>query len=258
MRELCATCPDYDLANVTATLRHGNSLLASAATTGVKLHHVPAHEPLVREGMRAEFRKAPAFEGETVYVDIYANTGDQQLAIWEIAFSYDASLLTLKSGTQSAYFQPPVVNHEVDGAAGSYRAVTLGNTDAGSAGCPGIGCVRQGTSVPIMTITMKVKFSVLPGCASSPVVFDGGGKGVVSLLVVGMVTPNSMQFVTREAARIDGFVSATGDALFQTTATTPGTRTAAASVGTASWHQQTHTDLGALWDSNRVRLQSLG
>lgn len=256
MREVCATCPDYDLANVTATLRNGSSLLASAATTGVKLHHVPAHEPLVREGMRAEFRKAPAFEGETVYVDIYANTGDQQLAIWEIAFSYDASLLTLKSGTQSAYFQPPIVNH--DGAAGSYRAVTLGNTDAGSAGCPGIGCVRQGTSVPIMTITMKVKSGVLPGCASSPVVFDGGGKGVVSLLVVGMVTPNSMQFVTREAARIDGFVSATGDALFQTTATTTGTSTAAASVGTASWHQQTYTDLGALWDSNRVRLQSLG
>ena len=38
----------------------------------------------------------------------------------------------------------------------------------------------------------------------------------VSLLVVGMVTPNSMQFVTREAARIDGFMSAAGDALFQT------------------------------------------
>ena len=82
---MCATCPDYDLANVTATLlsttlSKGGSLLASAAATGVRLHHVPVHEPLAREGMRAEFRKAPAFEGETVYVDIYANTGDQQLA----------------------------------------------------------------------------------------------------------------------------------------------------------------------------------
>ena len=84
MREVCATCPDYDLANVTATLRTGSGgssiLLASAAASGVRLHHVPVHEPLAREGMRAEFRKAPAFEGETVYVDIYANTGDQQLA----------------------------------------------------------------------------------------------------------------------------------------------------------------------------------
>lgn len=75
---MCATCPDYDLANVTATLRKGGSLLAAASATGVRLHHVPVHESLVRAGMRAEFRKAPAFEGETVYVDIYANTGDQQ------------------------------------------------------------------------------------------------------------------------------------------------------------------------------------
>ena len=84
VREVCATCPDYDLANVTATLRErgshssgkGGSLLAAASATGVRLHHVPVHESLVRAGMRAEFRKAPAFEGETVYVDIYANTGD--------------------------------------------------------------------------------------------------------------------------------------------------------------------------------------
>ena len=80
---MCATCPDYDLANVTATLRErgslfkSGSLLATASATGVRLHHVPVHESLVRAGMRAEFRKAPAFEGETVYVDIYANTGDQ-------------------------------------------------------------------------------------------------------------------------------------------------------------------------------------
>ena len=147
------------------------------------------------------------------------------------------------------------MNH--DEAAGSYRAVTLGNTNAGSAGCPGTGCVRQGASVPIMTITMKVNSGVLPGCASAPVVFDGGGKGVVSLLVVGMVTPNSMQFVTREAARIDGFVSATGDALFQTAATTT-TATAAAVAAAVGWHQRTASDLGDLWDSNRVRLQSLG
>ena len=82
---MCATCPDYDLANVTATLREslfkGGSLLAAASATGVRLHHVPVHESLVRAGMRAEFRKAPAFEGETVYVDIYANTGDQQLVL---------------------------------------------------------------------------------------------------------------------------------------------------------------------------------
>ena len=76
MREVCATCPDHDVANVTATLRKGSSILASAAATGVRLHHVPVHEPLVREGMHAEFRKAPAFEGDTVYFDIYANTGD--------------------------------------------------------------------------------------------------------------------------------------------------------------------------------------
>ena len=67
------------------------------------------------------------------------------------------------------------MNH--DAAAGSYRAVTLGNTDAGSAGCPGTACVRQGASVPIMTITLKVNYDVLPGCASRPVVF----KDVVSL-----------------------------------------------------------------------------
>ena len=78
---MCATCPDFDVANVTATLRKGSSLLASAAATGVRLHHVPVHKTLVRAGMRAEFRKAPAFEGETVYVDIYANTGDQQLVL---------------------------------------------------------------------------------------------------------------------------------------------------------------------------------
>ena len=77
VREVCATCPDYDLANVTATLRKGGSLLAAASASGVRLHHVPVHESLVRPGNRAEFRKAPAFEGETVYVDIYANTGDQ-------------------------------------------------------------------------------------------------------------------------------------------------------------------------------------
>ena len=76
VREVCATCPDHDVANVTATLRKGSSLLASAVATGVRLHHVPVHEPLVRVGMHAEFRKAPAFEGETVYLDIYANTGD--------------------------------------------------------------------------------------------------------------------------------------------------------------------------------------
>ena len=146
------------------------------------------------------------------------------------------------------------MNHD---GKGSYRAVTLGNTDAGSVGCPGSGCVRQGASVPIMTIMLKVKSGVLPGCASAPVVFDGGGKGVVSLLVVGMVTPNSMQFVTREAARIDGFVSATGDALFQTAATTT-TATAAAVAAAVGWHQRTALDLGDLWDSNRVRLQSLG
>ena len=29
-----------------------------------------------------------------------------------------------------------------------------------------------------MTIPMKVNSGVLPGCASAPVVFDGGGKGV--------------------------------------------------------------------------------
>ena len=75
---MCATCPDHDVANVTATLRKGSSILASAAATGVRLHHVPVHEPLVREGMHAEFRKAPAFEGETVSLDIYANTGDHQ------------------------------------------------------------------------------------------------------------------------------------------------------------------------------------
>jgi hypothetical protein len=108
VREVCATCPDYDLANVTATLRKGGSLLVAASAAGVRLHHVPVHESLVRPGMRAEFRKAPAFEGETVYVDIYANTGDQQLAIWEISFSYDPALLTLKRGTQSTYFQAPV------------------------------------------------------------------------------------------------------------------------------------------------------
>ena len=55
--------------------------------------------------MRAEFRKSAAFEGDTVLVEIFANTGSQQLAIWEIAFSYDAALLTLKSGEQSAFFQ---------------------------------------------------------------------------------------------------------------------------------------------------------
>ena len=77
MREVCATCPGYDLANVTVTLRKDGGLLAAASATGVRLHHVPVHESLVQAGMRAEFRKAPAFEGETVYVDIYANTGDQ-------------------------------------------------------------------------------------------------------------------------------------------------------------------------------------
>ena len=214
----------------------------------------------------------------------------------------------------------------------------------------------QGPSVPIMTITLTVKHGVLPGCAASPVTFDGGGVGVVSaqpchhggcnlmcqrlqpyvpdaatlcargcnpvcsslqpcvpkaailrakrlqlwvqeaatlcaracnpmcqrlqpyvsqvsLLVVGMVTPNSMQFVTREAARIDGLASAAGDALFHSSstaaaaatgtgtaaATTAATATATAVAGvTAGWYQQTSTDLGDLWDDNRVRLQSLG
>ena len=77
-------------------------------------------------------------------------------------------------------FQPPIVNH--DAAAGLYRAVTLGNTAAGSAGCPGNGCVRQGASVPIMTITLTVNSGVLPGCATAPVVFED----VVSLPAVGM------------------------------------------------------------------------
>ena len=94
----------------------------------------------------------------------------------------------------------------------------------------------------------------------------------VSLLVVGMVTPNSMQFVTREAARIDGFISAAGDALFQTGFVDPivaaayirGPTGAAASAAVAAsivdvgWHQRTATDIGALWDGNQVRLQSLG
>jgi len=198
------------------------------------------------------------------------------------------------------------VNH--DTAAGSYRAVTLGSTDAGSAGCPGSACARQGASVPIMTITLKVNHDVLPGCVSRrPVVF----KDVVSLpcswhvlrcciqpfcgerlhaleatticptrttqvnlLVVGMVTPNSMQFVTREAARIDGFVSAAGDALFETGYVDPivdasyhsrsghEARAAAADIAASilevGWHQRIAADIGALWDANQVRLQSLG
>ena len=111
----------------------------------------------------------------------------------------------------------------------------------------------------------------------------------VSLLVVGMVTPNSMQFVTREAARIDGFMSAAGDALFQTGFVDPivaaayttgsytevnaqgggyhtvggptgaaATAAVAASIVDVGWHQRTATDIGALWDGNQVRLQSLG
>ena len=94
----------------------------------------------------------------------------------------------------------------------------------------------------------------------------------VSLLVVGMVTPNSMQFVTREAARIDGFMSAAGDALFQTGFVDPivaaayggGFQAAAAAAAVAAsivdvgWHQRSATDIGALWDGNQVRLQSLG
>ena len=51
MREVCATCPDFDLANLSATLHAPTgSVLASVAASGVKLHHVPAHEPLAREG----------------------------------------------------------------------------------------------------------------------------------------------------------------------------------------------------------------
>ena len=87
-----------------------------------------------------------------------------------------------------------------------------------------------------------------------------------------MVTPNSMQFVTREAARIDGFMSAAGDALFQTGFVDPivaaayGKRIQAAAAAAAvaasivdvGWHQRTATDIGALWDGNQVRLQSLG
>ena len=94
----------------------------------------------------------------------------------------------------------------------------------------------------------------------------------VSLLVVGMVTPNSLQFVTREAARIDGFMSAAGDALFQTGFEDPIVAAAygddvqaaaaaaavAASIVDVGWHQRTATDIGALWDGNQVRLQSLG
>ena len=96
----------------------------------------------------------------------------------------------------------------------------------------------------------------------------------VSLLVVGMVTPNSMQFVTREAARIDGFVSAAGDALFETGFVDPivdasyhprsgyAARTAAADIAASilevGWHQGIAANIGALWDGNQVRLQSLG
>ena len=72
------------------------------------------------------------------------------------------------------------MNH--DAAAGYFHAVTLGNTAAGSAGCPGNGCVRQGASVPIMTITLTVNSGVLPGCATAPLVFEDA----VSLPAVGM------------------------------------------------------------------------
>ena len=95
MREVCATCPDHDVANVTATLRKGSSILASAAATGVRLHHVPVHEPLVREGMHAEFRKAPAFEGDTVYFDIYANTGVTTTSYQQLAQKYLFPILNL-------------------------------------------------------------------------------------------------------------------------------------------------------------------
>ena len=219
VRMPCAVCDDFDLVDGTLTLSVDGVPVATASIGSVKLHHAPVHAPLHTAGMRIEFGPGAVYEGDQVTAKVFAHTGGYALQAWQVVFSYDTSVLELQSYQHNEHFKAPTANHDT----------STGVVDIAAFGVqPHVGplctpaqvalkrCPVEGRGdVWVLDITLQVRPGLLPGCTADAVMFAGNGSGVVSAVVGAMLNTGGNQFVTNEAARIDGFVSAVGDALQQ-------------------------------------------
>jgi hypothetical protein len=219
VRMPCAVCDDFDLVDGTLTLSVDGVPVATASIGSVKLHHAPVHAPLHAAGMRIEFGPGAVYEGDQVTAKVFAHTGGYALQAWQVIVSYDTSVLELQSYQHNEHFKAPTVNH--DRSAGVVDLAAFGvqpyvgplctPAQVALKRCP----VEGKGDVWVMDITLQVRQGLLPGCTANGVMFAGNGSGVVSAVVGAMLNTGGNQFVTSEAARIDGFVSAVGDALQQ-------------------------------------------
>ena len=219
VRMPCAVCDDFDLVDGTLTLSVDGVPVATASIGSVKLHHAPVHAPLHAAGMRIEFGPGAVYEGDLVTAKVFAHTGGYALQAWQVIFTYDTSVLELQSYQHNEHFKAPTANH--DTSAGVVDIAAFGTQPHVGPLCTPAQVVMKRCPVEgrgdvwVLDITLQVKEGLLPGCTADPIMFAGNGSGVVSAVVGAMLNTGGNQFVTNEAARIDGFVSAIGDALQQ-------------------------------------------
>ena len=147
------------------TLKYGGATTATAAAGSVTLAAVPWHATPAVSGLYGVLPHSAWFEGDDVAVELRAYTGGLAMTAWDVAVTYDASLLSFKAASAPLYSTPTL------------NSATAGVVRINAAG---LAPTTQAAGVTGYFTFVTVTFTVRSGAAGSTAAITAQAAQLVS------------------------------------------------------------------------------
>jgi hypothetical protein len=165
--------------SASVALKYSGATTATAAAGTVTLAAVPWHAAPAVSGLYGVLPHSAWFEGDDVAVELRAYTGGLAMTAWDVAVTYDASLLSFKAASASLYATPTL------------NSATAGVVRINAAG---LAPTTQAASVSGYFTFVTVTFTVRSGAAGSTAAITAQAAQLVSSAGVVFATSAAAHF----------------------------------------------------------------